>query len=663
MGGSGTGEGGQWGFAMRARLVVCTVAASVMVLGLFEGSASADSQSPSKETTPAVADPANEFISALVGTNGRFSEGAFPGSASQYKIMFGWPGTGTSYTTVNVDGVPSVFGDSPGSITSGPTDTSASSNATTWVNSGVSTTQSLSLVTNPDTGRADTVAISYRMTNIDVATHDVGLRFMNDVDVNDNDGAPFRLPGLGAVTSEVDLVGAAIPDTFQVYASLSDSSHLAAARLRGAAATSPDRLVVGTWPGLVGSSWAYTTTPGRPITSDSAYAVYWNPVTLAAGASRTVTTYYGLSDVTVDLAPPLALGVSGPTQLAVSGGAYTPNPFTVTATVSDSGTGEATGVTLTLQLPPGLHTASPNPVALGTLAPGGQEGQASWQVVADPRSDPLTLSTYSVTASASNSASKTVSRTVSIPALISCSDILFIGARGSGQSGDGVSDRTSPNYDGGTGLGPQIYSVYTSFAAKILPDATIDRVALDYRARAVPLIAGKVPSPRLSDWQDFMRSVDEGVTALRSELTSRAGTCGRQKIVLSGYSQGAMSIHRAIRQLDALGYSGITDRISAVVFIADGDRVPRDNTVRYGSAGELFGGVAWSFGTASSVKFSRTWGQRVHSVCNARDVVCDFTGSGANLTGLGTHTKYTATLPLMDAARAAAAQTRRALGI
>jgi hypothetical protein len=373
-----------------------------------------------KSSSHAVLDPWNSRLSVDVGQDGRFSVGAFPDPATgnpatgSFKLLYGWPGTGTSYTTVQVDGVNAILGkDAP--VTSGPAD-SSTSDTTTFADGAVSVTQTLSLAANPQTGQEDAARVAYTITNNDTVSHDIGVRAMFDTDVNDNDGAPFRVPGIGAVTTEQDLSGASVPDSFQVFQDLADASHIASATLRGADATPPDRLVIAAWPSIYPSSWDYTITPGAPITSDSAYAAYWNPAALAPGASRTFVTYYGLADVTVDLTPPLALGLTGPASLTAAGTGYSPHPFSVVATVSDDGTAPVDGASVTLHLPAGLHTADPATVSLGTVSPGDPEQLVTWHVTADPQSAATTF-TYSVTATGSNTTSKTLSRQVAVPAL------------------------------------------------------------------------------------------------------------------------------------------------------------------------------------------------------------------------------------------------------
>ncbi len=214
-----------------------------------------------------------------------------------------------------------------GTFTQSPAGGGSTDNVSTWRAGDVSVTQRVALAPNPLTGQNDTARISYTVTNAGTVAHSVGSRVMFDTDVNDNDGAPFRVPGVGSITTEREFAGSSVPDDFTVFQNLADSSHIAGAVLRGASATPPDRLVIGQWGGLRGSPWDYTVNPAGAITGDSAYATYWNPAALTAGESRTYTTYYGLGDVSVDLAPPVALGVSGPTSLNATGsGSERPEP-------------------------------------------------------------------------------------------------------------------------------------------------------------------------------------------------------------------------------------------------------------------------------------------------------------------------------------------------
>jgi len=274
-------------------------------------------------------------------------------------------------------------------------------------------------VFNAQTGQDDVARIAYTATNTGSVAHDAGFRTMIDTMINNNDGAPFRVPGVGIVTHETDFTGDAVPDTFQAFFDLTDSTHVTASTLKSGGATVPDRLVLAAWPRIDGTAYDFTPDPSVDFSPsgyhDSAYAVYWNPAALAPGASRTFATLYGLAQENVDLQPPLALGVSGPAALSTTNGQYSPNPFNVVATIYDNGTAPATGVQLTLNLPTGLSLAGDAATqTVGDLAVG-QKRQVSWSVQAAPASSPTTL-TYGVTASATNTSSKTVQRQISVPA-------------------------------------------------------------------------------------------------------------------------------------------------------------------------------------------------------------------------------------------------------
>jgi len=130
--------------------------------------------------------------------------------------------------------------------------------------------------------------------------------------------------------------------------------------------------------------------------------------------NRTYATLYGLAQLHADLTPPLALGITAPATLSVINNAYSPNPFSITATVFNNGSATAENVELTLNLPEGLSLASGTPMQyIGDFAVG-QERQISWNVKAVPRNSERTL-TYSVDATASNASAKNVPGQIFLP--------------------------------------------------------------------------------------------------------------------------------------------------------------------------------------------------------------------------------------------------------
>ncbi len=376
--------------------------------------------------------PFNARIAINVGADGRFNFGALPDSqtggaivGSSWDLSYRWPTSPwTSFTTFRIDNTDYIYG-SNGTQQQAPT-AIGNMNLSSWQINDIVITQRLEIVTDPQTGQDDTVKIAYTMRNTGSTNQSVGTRVMIDTELNNNDGAPFRVAGDGIITNEKEYIGSAVPSIFYAFFGLDDSTHVTSSLLQGQDATTPDRLVLASWPLIKDTLYAYTPNPaisfGNTGSDDSAYAVYWNPQPLAPGAIRTYVTYYGLAALNVDLRPPLALGVTAPTMLLVDGIAYTPNPFEITATVFNNGTAPATNVQVTLNLTgtAGLTLEQGTVTqSAGTLNVGG-ERQLTWLVraaIQPSQEHPISQKriTYSVVANAANTATKTLTREIVLP--------------------------------------------------------------------------------------------------------------------------------------------------------------------------------------------------------------------------------------------------------
>jgi hypothetical protein len=128
-------------------------------------------------------------------------------------------------------------------------------------------------------------------------------------------------------------------------------------------------------------------------------------VTLFPGQSRDFVTFYGLGTVSGSA----GLSISGPTILSIVSNQWSPNPFTVTAYVSNTTGVVLTNVQATLGLPTGLRVASGDTGThtIISVAPGAT-GQTSSTVQALQDGN----WTYEVAA-----IGRTVSRSVSVPRL------------------------------------------------------------------------------------------------------------------------------------------------------------------------------------------------------------------------------------------------------
>ncbi|WP_433721748.1 cutinase family protein [Actinoplanes sp. CA-051413] len=189
-----------------------------------------------------------------------------------------------------------------------------------------------------------------------------------------------------------------------------------------------------------------------------------------------------------------------------------------------------------------------------------------------------------------------------------CGDVLFVGAAGSGET-----DKGWPGYDK-SGMGAEVTTVYKAVKAKA-KGRTVASYALPYRAAPV------LPTMIYPGIGKFMESLIAGEGKLNEFLFDRIRQCPGERLVLAGFSQGAMVIHRSMQILG----SRVTDRIDAIVLIGDGDRLPHDDGQLLGSAGANAKGVGlWypKFSLAGGTKFGAIGG-RVFSLCNSLDIVCD----------------------------------------
>ena len=209
-----------------------------------------------------------------------------------------------------------------------------------------------------------------------------------------------------------------------------------------------------------------------------------------------------------------------------------------------------------------------------------------------------------------------------------CPDVHWIGAAGSGERVDPAAD---------DGMGRVMLQSYRDLARLVQHDGrTITAEAVEYPAVAVPDDDGGV-----GEWLGFMSSVDAGTAALGAQYASFAQRCPTTKVVLAGYSQGAMVVHRNLQAL------ADNPNVAAALLIADGDRLPGDNAISMGSVdiGPGTGmGVAqdWPILAHAPAKLPLAIGSRTISVCELGDAVCDYDPDAEEVTpaAVAIHTSY-----------------------
>ncbi|WP_052352934.1 alpha/beta fold hydrolase [Neobacillus dielmonensis] len=360
----------------------------------------------------------NDYLEYMVGGDGKYTIGTRNGNPENQlddlkNLLYGHPSPWSSYTTLNVDG--EIMQYMP-NVQLPKIDSAQLSNISEQKveSKNVSVQQSLKIVTNSNTNREDMVEIKYSVKNNDSISHDAGLRIMMDTMLGYNDSAPFRVPGVGAVTSEMEFSGDNIPEYWQAFDNLENPSVISQGQLTNTE-NKPDKVQFTNWGHVYNNPWNYTISPYSG-NGDSAVSIYWNPKPLSPGESREYTTYYGLSEFLQDLRPPIALTLTGPKVIELDdSGKYKPNPTTITAYFQNIGNQAANDVELSLLLPSGMKLVDGQVDSqVGTLQPG-EIKQVSWEVEIEPQAEETRLD-YSVRLAASNAETKTLTQQVKVPA-------------------------------------------------------------------------------------------------------------------------------------------------------------------------------------------------------------------------------------------------------
>jgi hypothetical protein len=214
-----------------------------------------------------------------------------------------------------------------------------------------------------------------------------------------------------------------------------------------------------------------------------------------------------------------------------------------------------------------------------------------------------------------------------------CPDVHWIGAAGSGE-------RSGADLTTYSGMGRVVNESLYDLSSRLQRDGRrMTAEAVEYPAVPVPDYNGGVGA-----WLDFMGSVDAGAKALGDQYATFVAQCPTSKVVLAGYSQGAMVVHRNLQALAA------SPNLAAVLLVADGDRRPDDPTFNLGTASgipERGKGVAqdWPILAHAPAPLAPEIAARTISVCDLNDAVCDYTedaddSKAAYARRVAVHTSY-----------------------
>lgn len=280
----------------------------------------------------------------------------------------------------------------------------------------------------------DMVLYQFTVTNNDVQSHVVGLRFAQDYQVPGSADAPVIAPGFSNFSTEREFVSGEMPTMWMV--SDSTGTHTVGGQLlpSGYAGipSAPDRVVFGTTADVTVPRWDVTPKSGLSFSTDGSCALYYTPVDYGASEKRTYTALVGKAQATVDYGARLAAGIQGPSTLKYDGtkvndpaklptdpdARLSPNPLTISGFLYNMNVISISNVQAVLNtLPTGLSLAAGETAVktLPALAPN-VEGQFQWKVNANGQGSGRL--TYSVSFSADpGGQGVSVTRYVDIPAL------------------------------------------------------------------------------------------------------------------------------------------------------------------------------------------------------------------------------------------------------
>jgi len=194
-------------------------------------------------------------------------------------------------------------------------------------------------------------------------------------------------------------------------------------------------------------------------------------------------------------------------------------------------------------------------------------------------------------------------------AAITCSDAVVIGARGSGQAGDV--------------FGVQVASLVTRLSNNLHAHGrTLTERPLTGAEYAAHHVASLVVD-KLTPKNPYFDGIAKGVGATERLVWDHYRACPGERIVLAGYSQGAMVMHRVVLQLRQ-DHPETLNRIDGVVLIADGDRVRKTKTNLIGTAGlDGIGIQRWTSTASPPADITGSIASRTWSICAKWDIVCD----------------------------------------
>jgi hypothetical protein len=214
-----------------------------------------------------------------------------------------------------------------------------------------------------------------------------------------------------------------------------------------------------------------------------------------------------------------------------------------------------------------------------------------------------------------------------------CRDVMFIGARGSGEPlqvkknnqmvtvFDGVGEPIDymakllkedvEHYGEKMGILPVIYRA-----------DSVDDLKPSKSEFAEMALGGALAIYYERNYKPYAASIADGVSKTIDDIHATLSLCPETELVLAGYSQGAMAVHQAELRLEREGDEEALDAIGGTLLLGDGDRVPNTEAKIFGGApAGSEGNQVYLHGIKpADVAEPETTAE----ICARGDIVCDF---------------------------------------
>jgi cutinase len=222
----------------------------------------------------------------------------------------------------------------------------------------------------------------------------------------------------------------------------------------------------------------------------------------------------------------------------------------------------------------------------------------------------------------------------------SCADVLFVGARGSGEpesagGGMGVPIARMANsikqavlaFPEDFGARPVRYTAapvekLVPSKAELVTMAATGSLGIGNPAAGVAGLSGAAAFYYGAHLRPYMASIEDGVKKTVRLLHDELAGCPETEFVLAGYSQGAIAIHQAELRLERDGDFETLDAIAGTLLLGNGDRVAGSKATLVGGAPRGARGIRVVLHAVKARDVAES--ETTIEICVKGDIVCDF---------------------------------------